>query len=218
MHEQKHYEKQKNREDEFGRKRTPGQLHKDRIDIARLYVQGYSSTYIAHWMSENRDYTLSLSVISNDIINIIQEWQEQYLPDVNRMKATELARIDSLIQEAWKGWFKSQDEKETTETEHTAQETKAQIGKVPVPIFEETKSKRKAENRDGDYKFLELIDKLIGRRCKILGLEAPSRHEIKDWRKEAERAGFDPGEEFETMVNELSRTKIEDDTEPISDS
>ena len=212
-----HYENHKNRDDEFAPKRTPAQIRKDRIDISRLYVQGYTSSYIAHWISENRDYTLSSSTIRADIKNIIEEWREQYLPDIDTMKVAELARIDSVIREAWEGWYSSRKEKESTETERTLQETKAHArGTVAVPIFEESKSKLKTENRDGDARFLEVIDKCIARRCKILGIEAPSRHEIKDWRKEAERAGFDAAEIFENMVNEFSEQ--DDDGRRDSDS
>lgn len=210
---QRHYEMSKNRTDPKAPRRSPGQIRKDRIDVARLHVQGYGGTYIAHWLSENRDYTLSQQQISTDIQAILQEWRDQYLPDIDGMKAVELARIDTLIQEAWAGWFASKNNKEVTETERTEQNAKAQIkGADPKPIFEETKSKLKEETRDGDYKFLEMIDKCIARRCKILGLEAPSRHEIRDWRKEAEKAGFDPAKTFETMVNELSETEKPDDS------
>lgn len=213
-----HYENHKDRDDEFAPKRTPGQIRKDRIDISRLYVQGYTSTYIAHWISENRDYTLSPQTIRADIKNIIEEWREQYLPDIDTMKVAELARIDAVIREAWEGWYSSRKEKESTETERTLQETKAHVkGSTPVPIFEESKSKLKTENRDGDARFLEVIDKCIARRTKILGIEAPSRHEIKDWRKEAERAGFDASRMFEDMVN-AAVEQDEDDREQDSDS
>jgi hypothetical protein len=182
--------------------RTNGELRKDRIDIAKLYVQGYGPTYIAHWMSENRSYSLSVATISRDIAVVKREWREQYLPDIDAMKAVELARLDSLIQEAWAGWYASRKTKETSETEQMTQETKAKTGSVAKPIYyEETKSKLKQEQRDGDYRFLEMIDKCINRRCRILGLEAPSRHEIKDWRQEAEKAGINASEIFETMVN-----------------
>ncbi|MHC4748349.1 MAG: hypothetical protein ACYTFW_00610 [Planctomycetota bacterium] len=210
---QRHYEINKDRDDPRAPQRAPGQRYKDRIDIARLYVQGYSQTYIAHWMSENRKYTLSQQTISKDIKAVLQEWRDQYLPEIDEMKAAELARIDALIQEAWQGWYKSKEVKETSETEHTEQHTKSGETSSIKPIYEESKSKLKQENRDGDYRFLQMIDKCIERRCKILGLEAPSRHEIRDWRKEAEKAGFDPAEVFENMVNEFA-----DQDEPESNT
>ena len=212
---QRHYEAHKDRTDPKAPQRAPGQIYKDRIDIARLYVQGYSQTYISHWLSENRDYTLSQQIVGADIQVVLQEWRDQYLPDIDGMKAVELARIDALIQEAWAGWFASKNNKEVTETERTEQSAKiAMKGSVPKPIYEETKSKLKEETRDGDYKFLEMINKCIARRCKILGLEAPSRHEIRDWRKEAEKAGFDPAKTFESMVNELVESEPDESDEP----
>jgi hypothetical protein len=215
-----HIRGQMNRTDPHGRKRTTGQLYKDRVDIAKLYVQGYTASYITHWISENRDYTLAESTIRNDITAIIKEWREHYLPDIDLMKSAELARIDAVIQEAWKGWFASIKDKETTESEHMQQDAKQRVGNLPAkPIYEETKSKIKTEQRDGDPKFLLIINRCIAMRAKILGIEAPSRHEIKDWRKEAEKAGFNPGEEFERMVNEVVNTADEaDDEQTDSDS
>jgi len=175
-------------------------------------VQGYGPTYISQWLADNRDYTVSIDTVSKTMKKITQEWRDTYLTDIDGMKAAELARLDALIQEAWAGWYSSKKEKEISETEHVVQEAKITSGSTPKPLFEESKSKLKQENRDGDYKFLEMIDRCIARRCKILGLEAPSRHEIKDWRIEAEKAGFNPGEVFEAMVNQVKDSEtVEDD-------
>lgn len=210
--ENEHYNSQKSRTDERAPRRSPGQKRKDRIDVARLYVQGYSMRYIAEWLSENRDYTLSYQQVYTDVHAVEQEWRDQYLPDVDKMKAAELARLDALIQEAWKGWHDSRKDKETSESERETEKLAlTEKGLLATkPFHEKTKSKLKTEGRDGSHQFLELIDKFIARRCKILGLEAPSVHEIKDWRKEAEKAGFNASQEFEKMVNVV----VESDNTP----
>jgi hypothetical protein len=47
--------------------------------------------------------------------------------------------------------------------------------------------------------------RIMERRSRLLGLDAPSRVEFKDWRREAEDAGLSPGDLFNHLVGEIVR-------------
>ena len=51
--------------------------------------------------------------------------------------------------------------------------------------------------------YLAGVMSCIDRRCKILGLDAPVAVTV-DWRKEAEQAGYNAGELFEQLVNQIA--------------
>jgi hypothetical protein len=177
--------------------RTNGQIRTDRIDVAKLYVQGRTTTYSVAWIDDKRPYNYTEAMFLSDKKTVFNEWREMYLPDIDAIKSNELARLDALIAEAWQAWDASKEPKEVTESELA---TSKPAGSDKQ--FEETKSKHKQENRDGNPKFLEVIQKLMNQRAKILGIHAPQRHEIKDWRKEAEEMGIDPAKTFEKLVQE----------------
>jgi len=60
--------------------RTNGQIRTDRIDVAKLYVQGRTGTYSTAWINDKRDYEYTFGMYVTDKKAVFQEWRDQYLP------------------------------------------------------------------------------------------------------------------------------------------
>ena len=146
-----------------GRRRSNGELIRDRRRISDLYLQGWTQVDIAE------ETGLSQSTVSRDIIALQKEWQEAALIDFNEAKARELAKIDNLERIYHQAWIRSCEDAETTKTKG---EPVAGTKTVKADTVERT-----LKGQAGDPRFLKGVEWCIERRCKILGIDAPDRHE-----------------------------------------
>jgi len=149
-----------------GKRRSNGQLARDRRRIADLYLQGWTQVDIA---DETR---LSQATISRDLKALQSDWLESALIDFNAAKARELAKIDRLEREYWTAWERSCEDAETIRQEGKGK--KGEDGKLVPP----DKIVRTAKGQAGDPRFLAGVQWCIERRCKILGIDAPQRTEL----------------------------------------
>jgi hypothetical protein len=101
--------------------------------------------------------------VSNDIKLLVKRWRESALVDVDNAKVEELARINRLELEYWEAWKRSQRDKE-------AELTETQVGDKSY-----TKAQERKEGQTGDPRFLAGVQWCIERRCKILGIDAPTK-------------------------------------------
>jgi len=151
-------------------KRTHFQIESDRQQIADWYLQGLTQAVIAERVNADpaRGYTLTQQTISNDIRRIQELWEQSALRDFDEMKAQELAKVDRLEREYWRGWERSCEDAETTRQEGS----KDDAGKAAIDKIVKT-----AKGQAGDPRFLTGVQWCIDKRCKILGIDAPT--EIK---------------------------------------
>jgi hypothetical protein len=149
-------------------KRKPFQIHKDRVEIATLYLQGKLQFEIAQILSTDqaRGYTLTQQTISRDLKMIQRDWQRSTIVKFDEARAQELAKIDNLEREYWRAWERSKTEKKHSEKEKTE----------GVQLKEVTRVEK--WELIGDHRFLEGIQWCINRRCELLGLDAPKRMHI----------------------------------------
>ena len=140
------------------KRRSNGQLARDRRRIADLYLKGWLQVDIAD------ELELSQSTISNDIKALQGKWLRSALVDFNEAKAQELAKIDRLERKYWEAWGRSCEDAETVRQEG---------GKTGVDKIVKT-----AKGQAGDPRFLAGVQWCIERRCKILGIDAPVRQEL----------------------------------------
>lgn len=149
-------------------KRKPFQIHKDRVEIATLYLQGKLQFEIAQILSTDqaRGYTLTQQTISRDLKMIQRDWQRSTIVKFDEARAQELAKIDNLEREYWKAWERSKTEKKHSEKEKTE----------GVQLKEVTRVEK--WELIGDHRFLEGVQWCINRRCELLGLDAPKRMHI----------------------------------------
>ena len=150
-------------------KRTAFQIERDRRDIADMYLQGWTQARIAGHLGddEDREYTLSQQMISYDLKKLQEAWQASALVDIDAAKAQELAKVDRLEREYWDAW-----ERSCAPAITTRQEGKAIEGGVERIVSTSVA-------RNGDPRFLQGVQWCIERRCKILGIDAPEKHNLR---------------------------------------
>ena len=201
------------------KKRTSEQREADLTLITRLLIrEGMTSPEIAEKINSERPYQLSLPQIQYDVKELEKRWRDAYLSDMDILKGRELRRIDSLESAYWDSYERSlgsRSEIEENVTEFTKEGDK--IGVADDEEVEALKRMRKsvtrkfANARDGEVRFLNGIQWCIDKRCEILGLNAPLKAEMTfDWRSEAEREGIDPGIIYNDIVKKFVNSNIVD--------
>ena len=125
--------------------------------VQRRYLGGESLLSIA------KSLGLNYGTIWNDIEKTRQRWIDRACERRDVWVAQELAKIDKIEIEAWQGWTKSQQDA----TEHSQKRTKDGV---------EQTTKRKGQA--GDSQFLQVALKCVERRCRLLGLDAPTRVDV----------------------------------------
>ena len=139
------------------RQRCNGELIRDRRRIADMYLQGMLQAEIGEVLG------LAQQTISRDLKALHKEWKDAALIDFHTAKAKELARIDRLEREYWRGWERSCEDAEVTVTK--AREL------VGGGVSKEAAQTKKGQT--GSPQFLAGVQWCIERRCKLLGLDKP---------------------------------------------
>lgn len=137
--------------------RTKAQVISDRLEVARLYLEGKWQHEIAKLLG------ISQQQVSYDLQAIQSQWQDMPVRELSELKAKELAKIDNLERTYWQAWEKSLQPKEVTQT--TKEEDKVKVGK-------------RTEQRNGNPSYLSGVQWCIERRCKLCGLDAPTKNEV----------------------------------------
>jgi len=140
-----------------GRRRSASELTRDRRRIADLYLSGWTQTAIAE------EVGVSQQTISGDLKALQKDWLASSLVDYNEAKAQELAKVDRLEREYWVAWEASKADKKVETTEKAA-------GKKAT----RSKAQVRREGQVGNPSFLSGVQWCIERRCKILGIDAPT--------------------------------------------
>src|SRR5262249_14616833 len=104
------------------------------------------------------------STVSRDLKVLNARWKESAVRDLDAAKGQELERIDRLEREYFEAWEKSKGGHETTTTEQTT-----------TPQGERNKAAIRREEEHGDPRYLEGVRWCIGKRCELLGLNAPHK-------------------------------------------
>jgi hypothetical protein len=140
---------------------------------------------------------LSTPTVSRDLQHLYKEWQESSLVDIDKAKSQELAKVDRLEREYWQAWERSCKDAETMRQEGS----KKKDGKV-----EPDKVVKTAKGQAGDSRFLAGIQWCINKRCELLGLDAPEKHDITSGGKrlgEPTQAVYDRA--FSTFVDTVGK-------------
>jgi hypothetical protein len=144
-------------------KRSVIQIERDRVEIARLYLQGVIQVDIAARLGMTRQ------MVGYDLKAIRAKWLESSLVNFNERVAIELAKIDNLEVEYWQAWQRSLQVKESS-TAKVVSEAESERNEVST----------KQEQMTGNESFLAGIRWCIDRRLKLFGLDAPVKI---DWRQ-----------------------------------
>jgi len=152
------------------RKRTKAQRLADLALIERLNLRGKKADEIAEELNAIRPYTLSRQQVGYDIRDVAQMWLEESKAEIDAAKAKALAELRDLQTEFWQAWESSKTERTKARQESSG---KDKDGKPAV-----TKASMEKEQRDGNPAFLQGVMTCIDRRCKLLGLDAPTKQEV----------------------------------------
>ena len=139
-------------------KRTEFEREAQLSEIKDCYLRGETQMSIA------AKFNLSQSQISRDLSTIQRRWRESSLVDINEARQRELDRIDVLEREYWGAWQDSRGEQQRSTASKTGDQSRAQIVKYASA---------------GDPRFLAGVQWCVEQRCKLLGLNAPTKHELK---------------------------------------
>lgn len=131
-----------------------------RTEVSTLYQQRKSQDEIAEKLGVDQ------ATISRDLSAITKEWQEKRIENLDGRKQEELARIDVLEAQYWRGW-----ERSCTERRKTMAEQHSTVK------GQERRDQIMEEGRDGNPAFLAGVQWCVEQRCKILGLYAPTKQE-----------------------------------------
>jgi len=146
-----------------GVRRNPAAISRDRRRIAKMYLRGELQADIA------KDTGLTESMVSRDLKALQDEWRASSLIDIDEAKAKELARIDELERTYWQAWARSQEDAEI-------ERTKVTDGLKEGKRYEAGKE---TKGQVGDPRFLQGVQWCIERRCKVIGIDAPTKQEIR---------------------------------------
>ena len=132
-----------------GKRREPSQIARDRQRCADLYLQGWLQSDIADELGINQ------STVSRDLKVLHAKWLASALVDFDEAKAKELAKVDRLEREYWRGWLRSREDAETLRQEGTKD---AGIGKIV----------KTEKGQTGDPRFLAGVQWCIDKLAKKL--------------------------------------------------
>jgi len=147
------------------------ELQDRRTEIAALYVKGYFQFEIAEALG------ITAAQVNRDLKSIQAEWAETRVEDLQLAKQKELAKLEQVEREAWQAWDRSQ--KDAVTEKRTAGEIEATTSKdgkpgesIELPV---TKTETTRAGQVGDPRYLDQVQKVVERRCKLLGLDAPAK-------------------------------------------
>lgn len=186
------------------KRRTLVQKRADQTQIAELYLKQKTQKEISELMG------CSYQMIAHDLKEIREEWLTQAAANFGTRQATELARIDALEAEYWKGWTRSQ---ETTETITETEEKDDEFDGLQL-----TKKQLQRVKRDGSVAFLQGIQWCVDQRCKILGLHAPKEVRVDQHTSQTLELSEMSTDQLREIVERNSRTAVEPEKAEIEEA
>jgi hypothetical protein len=154
-------------------KRTSDQRDADRALIVDLLIKGLSQREIAAVINadEDRPYTITQQTAANDIRHIRKAWKEEYIGKHDEILGGQLAMLAKVKREAL-----AEFERSKTNWSGKATKVKGTGGKEKTTVNEVEQTNRE-EGRLGDPRYLDVILKATDREAKLLGLDAPAKHD-----------------------------------------
>jgi|GEM_PF-1568106 len=131
---------------------------KQRERIAQLSCEGKTVAEIA------RELRMRVQSVSSVTRALRKEWVKATRKNVETLIAEQLAKLDHVEQEAWQAWHRSREDAVTT--------------KAGVKGAQKT-AERTVRRSAGNPVYLSRILDCIQRRCRLLGLNAPTRSDFR---------------------------------------
>ena len=160
-------------------KRTVAQREKDREIVSNWFLEGVSYREMAKRINEihadDSEYPISYKTVHNDAMLNVKRWQKHAIKNVQKRRFVELAKLQKVEEENWKGWKRSLEDAEEI---HVELKPKGEDDAEMVDgLFE--KERKISKQQSGNPAFLRNIASIIEQRCKLEGLNAPEQVEVK---------------------------------------
>jgi hypothetical protein len=155
-------------------KRTPGHKAADMLFIEKQHLRGKGVREIAEMLSKERPYTLSHSQVALDLKKLRELWRKEAIGLVSEERQRALRKFDILESECWEAWDKSKQAKTRTTL---TKKSKGAKGDAPAAGPGEDIKSAVSMSSPGDPAFVGKILEIHDRRARLLGLDAPSKHE-----------------------------------------
>ncbi len=155
-----------------GTRRSAGQLARDRRRVADLYLRGELQVAIAEAVG------ISQTTVSRDLKALQKEWLASSLVDYNKAKARELAKVDHLERTYHAAWERSCEDAESATRKQKGKVIRQQDKDGKWVAEQPAEVSKTSKGQVGDPRFLQGVQWCIERRCKILGIDAPTKHDL----------------------------------------
>lgn len=136
-------------------RRTPDQVIKDQAIVAEMYLKGRTMAAIAEALGG-----YSINMVNYDLREIRKRWRTSAVRDFDAYREEQLARLDLVEASAWREWERS--------CRRYRKRTKGVGANGPI-------NKLETGNQTGDPRYMSIVLNTIERRCKLLGLDAPTK-------------------------------------------
>lgn len=156
------------------------QLRLARLEIvAQMYKRGNSVRKIQAEVMARLDLkSYSLSVVDRDIKELLDEWREHRLDDVDLALQLELERIDDTVRELWSQWEKSkQDFTKTASKRKGERVNDKKSGESKIQTYQKEETETEVV-QCGNPSYISEIRQQLAERRKLLGLYAPEKREL----------------------------------------
>lgn len=162
--------------------------YSDRARIAQYMHEGIINPQdIADRVNQGRPASdqVSRQTIRNDIEWLKTQWKESALYDFEAAKNQIMNELNHLKKKAWEELHKSERPKTTTTTEAASNGTDFEsiLSGEDQPEGASVTVGRtitREEEREGNVAYMQLIERIIERQCKILGIDAPNKLALVD--------------------------------------
>ncbi len=153
--------------------RAPLQREIHRTRIAELILKGEPVRQIGQQLG------LSPSTIRRDLAALKIEWERHRIQTRDEWTARQLQGLELLIKEAWRAWGQSLAPvtKRTTRSKGATKkpERGARLNVKPEDVLSFEQTHREETRGGGDPRHLEIIERALAARAKLLGLNQPTK-------------------------------------------
>lgn len=167
------------RKDETPFHRTDGEREQHLNIISKYYLRGYTMRRLVEIINRESTRTTSLRTVFVDIKDLVAEWREARVNNVDELKQIEVQKINEIERAAWEGWETSlrlQKKATRVTREPNNKSGNPEVDELEL-AFDEMKLVRQEvytsdDETAGNPAFLKIVLDCINRRCALFGLDA----------------------------------------------
>ena len=147
------------------------------VIVAELYRRGWSIRAIAEEVKARLGGTCSTRTVWNDIRDLLCEWREMRVRDVDACVQLELERVDECVRELWGQWEKSKEDWVRENNKRVGLPSAGEDGNAEIQTVKRENSTQNVVGL-GNPAYLAEIRMQLSERRKLLGLYDAAKVEV----------------------------------------